>query len=185
MHVMEELEFYMNPEGYLARCTFRDLLNIVSVIRQKYASTEAANEALYASASEGARFFNTTGARSPPLEPPQRPADDEDGGFAPEVVVNFTDDEPEDAEDKPGEPDKDNDADAPTKPTNSAPPTLIYTYSGDMLLHNNILLLRDLGLYWEFRESVHAGDAGRTLEVIKVHHSLPVSCLSATADHPY
>ena len=39
---------------------------------------------------------------------------------------------------------------------------------GNILLHNNILLWRDLLQYWEFKCSVKEGDTGHTFKVIKV-----------------
>lgn len=40
--------------------------------------------------------------------------------------------------------------------------------SGDILLHNLILLFRDLLRYFELRSAIHDGDIGRVFEVIKV-----------------
>jgi hypothetical protein len=55
--------------------------------------------------------------------------------------------------------------------------------NSDILLYNSIIFRRDVLYYWEFRESVHEGDIGRTFKIMHVSQSAPL-CMRQSDSGP-
>jgi hypothetical protein len=173
MHLTEELEAYTKKGNYLHSCSFEDLCQLVRETYHAFGSTRSGYMALSRNVSDARSYFaHLVDPQLDSLFPMS-----EEPSIASELVGDSSeqgDSNGDDVDDSDDEANGANEHIGTSTNIDLAFDDECLTFempnnaSGDILMHNNAILWRDLLQYWEFKNSVKEGDIGRTFEVIKV-----------------